>query len=290
MNGRHRSTGIFHRLRRRGAGQFFAHHQTSRIGDGNIGLQPRLGEAALRQALLQTAARLSATPFIAIGAMASTRACSAASNTAPLGRLRFELIVNLVLVMALRQRIGIARAAHDRHFAAPRLREGREGALEPRRAGARAERHFQSGSADKARTAVRTARLKGPTIFRLHVTNTLAALSAGPPEAALVEFGTLRALKLVALLRKVRRKAKRDRGRSRHFSAQVITVRGLITVERSPLMKALRVMSATRTMAPILFFSPAKWHRMEPWREDLSTSHRGSNSWRGDDAPAVHLP
>ena len=32
------------------------------------------------------------------------------------------------------------------------------------------------------------------------------------------------------------------------FSAQVITVRGLITVERSPFMKALRVRSATRTI------------------------------------------
>ena len=38
------------------------------------------------------------------------------------------------------------------------------------------------------------------------------------------------------------------------FSAQVMTVRGLITVERSPLMKALRVMSATRTMEEISFF------------------------------------
>ena len=32
------------------------------------------------------------------------------------------------------------------------------------------------------------------------------------------------------------------------FWAQVITVRGLITVEMSPFMKALRVMSATRTI------------------------------------------
>src|SRR2546429_147401 len=32
------------------------------------------------------------------------------------------------------------------------------------------------------------------------------------------------------------------------FSAQVITVRGLITVEISPFMKALRVRSATRTI------------------------------------------
>ena len=32
------------------------------------------------------------------------------------------------------------------------------------------------------------------------------------------------------------------------FSAQVITVRGLMTVDRSPLMKAERVMSATRTI------------------------------------------
>jgi len=36
------------------------------------------------------------------------------------------------------------------------------------------------------------------------------------------------------------------------FWAQVITVRGLMTVDMSPFMKALRVMSATRTMALIV--------------------------------------
>ncbi len=35
------------------------------------------------------------------------------------------------------------------------------------------------------------------------------------------------------------------------FWAQVMTVRGDMTVEMSPFMKALRVMSATRTMAAI---------------------------------------
>ena len=50
------------------------------------------------------------------------------------------------------------------------------------------------------------------------------------------------------MLRKVIRKAKPMSLKIFAFSAQVITVRGLITVEISPFMKELRVMSATRTM------------------------------------------
>ena len=50
------------------------------------------------------------------------------------------------------------------------------------------------------------------------------------------------------LFRNDRRKAKPTEPKITAFWAQVITVRGLITVEMSPPMKPERVMSATRTM------------------------------------------
>ena len=53
------------------------------------------------------------------------------------------------------------------------------------------------------------------------------------------------------LLRKVSRKAKARSPKMRAFSAQVITVRGDITVEMSPLMKPARVRSASATIALI---------------------------------------
>ncbi|MNT99426.1 hypothetical protein D3C72_2422660 [compost metagenome] len=56
------------------------------------------------------------------------------------------------------------------------------------------------------------------------------------------------------MLRKVSRKAKPiSPPKIWVFSAQVITVRGLITVDRSPLMKAERVRSASRTMLEMIF-------------------------------------
>ena len=78
---------------------------------------------------------------------------------------------------------------------------------------------------------------------------TLAALSRQLlAEAALIELGHQAALELVALVEEGERKAKPMSPKISAFSAQVMTVRGLITVDRSPLMKALRVRSATRTM------------------------------------------
>ncbi|MNE81498.1 hypothetical protein D3C80_1781560 [compost metagenome] len=44
------------------------------------------------------------------------------------------------------------------------------------------------------------------------------------------------------------------------FWAQVMTVRGDMTVEMSPFMKALRVMSATRTMAAMRRLPSASFH------------------------------
>jgi hypothetical protein len=67
-------------------------------------------------------------------------------------------------------------------------------------------------------------------------------------KAALIEFGHQRALQLIALVQEGHAEGKADIAEDLAFSAQVITVRGLITVDRSPLMKALRVMSASRTM------------------------------------------
>jgi len=53
------------------------------------------------------------------------------------------------------------------------------------------------------------------------------------------------------LLRKVTRKASAGSRKISQFSAQVITVRGDISVDRSPAAKPLRVSSATVTMAEI---------------------------------------
>ena len=78
------------------------------------------------------------------------------------------------------------------------------------------------------------------------VHRTLRQLDA---EAALIEFGDDRPLQLVALVQE--REAEREADvavKISAFSAQVMTVRGLITVEMSPFMKALRVRSATRTI------------------------------------------
>ncbi|MNL55180.1 hypothetical protein D3C87_1785680 [compost metagenome] len=56
------------------------------------------------------------------------------------------------------------------------------------------------------------------------------------------------------MLRKVRRKAKPiSPPKMTAFSAQVMTPRGLMTVEISPLMKAERVRSARRTILAICF-------------------------------------
>jgi hypothetical protein len=51
---------------------------------------------------------------------------------------------------------------------------------------------------------------------------------------------------------KVSRKAKPTSPKISAFSAQMITVRGLMTVEMSPFMNALRVRSATRTILPTM--------------------------------------
>jgi hypothetical protein len=72
----------------------------------------------------------------------------------------------------------------------------------------------------------------------------MTALQLGA-EAALIELGDSGRSSSSHLLRKVTRKAKPMSPKISAFSAQVITVRGLITVEMSPLMKALRVRSAS---------------------------------------------
>ena len=53
-------------------------------------------------------------------------------------------------------------------------------------------------------------------------------------------------------LRKLTRNASPISRKICAFCAQVMTVRGLMTVEMSPFMNALRVMSATRTIALML--------------------------------------
>jgi hypothetical protein len=61
------------------------------------------------------------------------------------------------------------------------------------------------------------------------------------PEHALVVFGHQHALGLVALVEEREAEGEAGRLEDRAFCAQVITVRGLITVEMSPLMKPWRV-------------------------------------------------
>ncbi len=73
------------------------------------------------------------------------------------------------------------------------------------------------------------------------------------------------------------------------FWAQVITVRGLITVEMSPFMKALRVMSATRTMAAMVRLPSAVFVLRRLGEHDLLLDLVAEVVERGDDRPAVHL-
>ena len=74
------------------------------------------------------------------------------------------------------------------------------------------------------------------------------------------------------------------------FSAQVMTVRGLITVDRSPLMKAERVRSATRTMLEtILRLASLLAKRLRLGQDDAGLVVVRQVVQRGDDRPAVHL-
>ena len=85
------------------------------------------------------------------------------------------------------------------------------------------------------------------------MTFTLAELSANPAEGALVEFGHCGPLQLIALVQEGQPEGEADiacenfgiLGPGDHCP-------GLMTVEMSPFMKALRVISATRTMAAMV--------------------------------------
>ena len=91
------------------------------------------------------------------------------------------------------------------------------------------------------------------------------------------------------LLRKVRRKAKPTSPKISAFCAQLITVRGLITVEMSPLMKPWRVRSATliirsTSCAAALMVIFARFGEDDP---RLGLGRQVVE--RDDDVPAVHL-
>jgi hypothetical protein len=77
----------------------------------------------------------------------------------------------------------------------------------------------------------------GTTVTQLSATLTAGRFRQFLPEAALIEFGDQRPLQLVAFVEEGERKAKPMSLKISAFSAQVITVRGLITVEISPFMK-----------------------------------------------------
>ena len=91
------------------------------------------------------------------------------------------------------------------------------------------------------------------------------------------------------MLRKVSRKAKPISPKISAFSAQVMTVRGLITVDRSPLMKAERVMSATRTILVTMSRALGVAVVLGLGEHDVDLVVVRQVVQRRDDRPAVHL-
>ena len=73
------------------------------------------------------------------------------------------------------------------------------------------------------------------------------------------------------------------------FCAQLMTVRGLMTVDRSPAMKALRVRSATRTMLAMVLRPFSVWKRLDLRKHDRLLLRVRQVVQGGDDRPAVHL-
>jgi hypothetical protein len=78
-------------------------------------------------------------------------------------------------------------------------------------------------------------------------------------EAALIELGHQGLFHVVALVQEGQAEGKPTSPKIFAFSAQVITVRGLMTVDRSPLMKAFRVMSASRTILDTMLRPSGFW-------------------------------
>ena len=75
----------------------------------------------------------------------------------------------------------------------------------------------------------------------------------------------------------------------RAFSAQVMTVRGDMTVEMSPLMKPARVRSASATMALIVAAAVVAVVARRLGEDDVDLGVVRQVVERGDDVPAVHL-
>ena len=102
-------------------------------------------------------------------------------------------------------------------------------------------------------------------------------------EAALVVLGHAWPLELVALVEEGDAEGEaRSSLKIWAFSAQVITVRGDITVEMSPAMKPARVRSASATMADDRSCGPPRCRRPAPWPARCSPRRRaaGSSAWR----------
>ena len=108
-------------------------------------------------------------------------------------------------------------------------------------------------------------------------------------ETALIEFRNQTAFELIAFVEKGEAKCEADVFEISVFWAQVITVRGLMTVDRSPAMKALRVRSATRTILAIILRPLVIAIALAFGKNDGAFLGMGQIVERGDDGPAVEL-
>ena len=138
---RHSSTAVLAQFRRRLAGQLLAHDQAERVGDRHVGAHARLGEAARVQALFQSGGQVVRDALHRERSDGlDARLLGRFEHRRAIRRLRAVLIVKLVLVIGPAQRIGIARAAHDRDFVRRQIARGQRQpclqAFERRRLGA----------------------------------------------------------------------------------------------------------------------------------------------------------
>ena len=152
------------RRRRRQAGEALAHQKRQRVLDRRVGALGDVVEFAAVESLLEHRGEFWATPSMRRAPIASTRACSTASNTAracwPAGCRRRCTAGSW---QASLQRDGIGMAAHDRSFTTGELtRRLRQADLAAHQAGrSAAKATSSSGLRAMARRQPVTARLNG---------------------------------------------------------------------------------------------------------------------------------
>ena len=239
------------------AGQPLAHHQRRAHPQRRLGAVGDLAQAAALVALLEDRGEVGGDALHASAPIASTRACSTASKTAraspPRARARVQCRRD--------RRASARRRRHGR--GSPPLAFGRHA----RGPGRRRRLAVQSGgSAENVTSSLLAGDATGGERHRAleRIERRLVPSSKPPWLSSTPHWPWIAAVPrrssadrtpqpARAPARRIcsgrRREGEADIAEDLAFSAQVITVRGLITVERSPLIKALRVRSATRTMA-----------------------------------------